>query len=257
MNNHPIVLVHGIMLKDFWRFKAFGKIEKQLNKAGYRAFTADHDGLGTTENNAVQIKAFIERKLEETHSEKVHIIAHSKGGLDALYMIDRLGMADKVSSITFICTPHKGSVIASKLYDLPKIIRAPMAWWCNVVYRIFGDKHPDALKVCEALRRNPHFIVSIENEETQNVFMQSFSSTLKHSKDDFVMGIPLFFSRRLEKCDSDGMVSLDSSQFGEYRGDCLDESISHSEIVDFLARKKKSERVVQFYLKLAEELALR
>ena len=87
--------------------------------------------------------------------------------------------------------------------------------------------------------------------------MQSYTKVLQKSRDDFVMGIPLRFSRRLEDDDSDGLVSVESAKFGEYRGHCTDESISHSEIVDFMVKKSKKEKIYLFYLSLCEELAER
>lgn len=102
---YPIVLAHGVVLKDVGRFKAFGKIEDVLKKQGYAVFNADHDGLGSIENNAAQLKRFIEKILSQTGAERVNVIAHSKGGLDTLYMIDRLGMADQIASLTFISPP--------------------------------------------------------------------------------------------------------------------------------------------------------
>src|SRR5436190_277798 len=43
---------------------------------------------------------------------KVIIIAHSMGGLDARYMISRLGMADRVAALVTLSTPHHGSPYA-------------------------------------------------------------------------------------------------------------------------------------------------
>ena len=78
-----------------------------LEKEGYKVYVADTDGFGSVENNAEQLKSFIERVLSETGAEKVNIIAHSKGGLDAKYMITKLYMEDKIASLTTLCTPHK------------------------------------------------------------------------------------------------------------------------------------------------------
>ena len=51
-SKYPIILVHGVMLKDFWKFKAFGRIEHVLKEDGHLVFTSTHDGLGSIENNA-------------------------------------------------------------------------------------------------------------------------------------------------------------------------------------------------------------
>ena len=76
---------------------------------------------------------------------------------------------------------------------------------------------------------------------------------MQRSRDDFIMGIPHMFSKRMEQLPSDGLVSNESAQFGEYKGS-LDGSISHSEIVDFMASKRKKERIYAFYSRLCEDL---
>ncbi|MBR2611475.1 MAG: hypothetical protein IKC72_00265 [Clostridia bacterium] len=250
---YPIILVHGIMLKDVWHFKAFGKIGKMLKDQGYHVYTSPHDGLGTIENNAQQIKAFILEIMEKEEVSKVNIIAHSKGGLDSLYMIDRLEMSEHVASVTFLSTPHKGSIIATKLYSMPKIIRNFLAFCLNITYKIAGDKKPDALAVCESLKRSDSNVFECF-ESHDGIYMQSYSSEMERSRDDFVMGIPFLFSRHFEGEPSDGMVSVESSIYAIYRGNATEHSISHSQIVDFMVNKSKKEKVYGFYMTLCNEL---
>src|SRR6185369_6230360 len=45
-------------------------------------------------------------------SRKVNILAHSMGGLDARFAIARLGLADRVASLTTVATPHRGTALA-------------------------------------------------------------------------------------------------------------------------------------------------
>ena len=69
------------------------------------------------------------------------------------------------------------------------------------------------------------------------------------------MGIPLTFSRFIEKGRvTDGLVPRDSAIYGRYRGDCVDDSVSHTEIVDFMVRGKKRDKIFAFYSALCEEL---
>lgn len=255
---YPIILVHGVALKDISRFKAFGKIEKLLRAEGYTVCTSDTDGFGAIETNAEQLKAQIEALLEKTGAKKVNLIAHSKGGLDSRYMMTRLGMMPYVASLTCLCTPHKGSVIATKLYALPKFIKGFLAFWITFWYRIFGDRRPAVLKVCKQLSDTPDGTMALFDDTPHDgVFIQSYSTTLEKSRDDFVMGIPLFFSHRFEDIPSDGMVSVESSQYGEYKGNATDLSVSHSEIVDIFAKKSKKEAIYRFYTSLCEDLAKR
>lgn len=253
-SKYPFILVHGIVLKDIKFFKAFGRIEKILKQAGLTVYTAKTDGFGTVENNAAQLKEEVLRVLAAEGAEKVNIIAHSKGGLDARYMIERLGAENTVASLTTLCTPHKGSQIATKILRLPKFLTKIIAFWVNLVYRIFGDKNPDSLSVCKQLQS----ITDVGGDTlnfSDKVYCQSYSATMKRSRDDFIMGIPLMFSKRFEKDFSDGLVSVESAKFGEYRGNCLEESVSHSEIVDFMARRKKKEKIYAFYRQLCSDLS--
>ena len=72
------------------------------------------------------------------------------------------------------------------------------------------------------------------------------------------MGIPLIFFRYFEKGkETDGLVSKESSIFGEYKGYAFNESISHSQITDFFAGKKKKEKIYAFYGALCLDLSNR
>ena len=68
--NYPIILVHGVLLKDVLHFRSFGRIEKILKKENHAVYSSPHDGLGTIENNATQIKAYILKVLELENAKK-------------------------------------------------------------------------------------------------------------------------------------------------------------------------------------------
>ena len=251
---YPIILVHGIIVKELKFFKAFGKIEKTLKDEGFSVYTSLTDGFGSISNNANQLKKQILKILEEEKVSKVNLIGHSKGGLDCKYLIKHLNMEDYVASLTTLSTPHKGSKLADKLLSMPKIIVKFLEFWINLFYKLFKDENPDCVLVAKELS-----VINNIEEETFNfsskVYCQSFSTTLRKSKDDFIMGIPLVFSKRFEKDLSDGMVANYSTKFGDYKGDCLEDSISHSEIVGFSLSKKKRKKVEEFYIELCNELA--
>ncbi len=250
---YPIILVHGIVLKDIMFFRAFGRIAALLREQGNTVYSSRIDGFGKIENNAEQLKQEVLRILAETGAEKINIIAHSKGGLDSKYMIKELGMEECVASLTTLCTPHQGSPIATNILRLPKWILSIVNFWVNFWYKIFGDKQPDAYAVCKQLAQTDD-----AGDETvafsEKVYCQSFSTKLDSSRDDFVMGIPLIFSHYFETRESDGLVSRESAEFANYRGECVDIPVSHTEIVDFLPKKKKREKIYVFYTDLCKEL---
>ena len=255
---YPILLVHGLGMKDTFFMKSFGRIDRILRIQGYTVFKSNVDGFGSVESNAEQLKEEIQGILRENGVEKVNIIAHSKGGLDAKYMIQHCGMAAQVASLTTLCTPHRGSPIASFILRFPKAAVKYAAFWVNTAYRILGDRRPDSFTACEELKRTSNLEQETVNV-AEGVLCQSFSASMRPGEKnaDFIMQIPLFFSRWMEKGSiSDGMVPRDSAVFGKYRGECMEGPISHTEIVDFMVRDKKRDKIYAFYSALCEELVL-
>lgn len=253
-SKYPIILAHGIAAKQLRILNAFGRIGEELEKEGYKVYVADTDGFGSIENNAEQLKKFIEKVLKDTGAEKVNIIAHSKGGLDSKYMITKLGMEDKVASLTTLCTPHKGSIIASKIWDLPMPIKKILAFFIDMFYCLFlGDKYPDSMRACEQLRA-----VNTSEDTLQfsyKVYCQSYSTGISEVKDCFVMALPMKIQHHYEITDNDGVVSEESAQFGCYKGKCLDIPVSHVQIIDLFSKKSQKEQIYSFYKKVCRELA--
>lgn len=254
MCRYPIVLVHGIAMKQIGILNAFGQIGEELKKDGHRVYVAEIDGFGSIETNAEQLKRYISSVLEKEKVDKVNIIAHSKGGLDTKYMITNLGMEHAVASLTTLCTPHKGSIIASKIWELPSFMKKSISFFIDSFYRIvFHDEHPDSMKTCEQLRQ-----IGDDSNEMLNfsylVYCQSYSAVIDKAKDCFIMALPMKIHHHYENYTSDGLVSEDSTQFGNYRGHCLDIPISHVQIIDLFAKKSQKERIYTFYKRVCKEL---
>src|SRR4051794_15723739 len=112
---NPIVLVHGLMGFDAVRVRGFRLrgyfpgVEESLRAAGNRVHCASLSPTAGVAHRADELRAFLDHVAP---ADPVHVIAHSMGGLDARYMVARLGMADRVLSLTTIGTPHRGSPFA-------------------------------------------------------------------------------------------------------------------------------------------------
>lgn len=249
---YPIVLVHGMMVKDFSFWPAFRGISDFLRKQNVTVYVSNQDGVGSIETNAVQLKQEIEKILEKENCEKVNIIAHSKGGVDCRYMISRLDMADRVASLTTLSTPHHGSGLSQKLLQMPHFMAKTIALSTDTFYRILGDKQPDILLLGQELTGDAmeRFNEAVPNAPT--VYYQSFSSTAPHKK-AFLRFIPYQISRYCEQDDTDGMVAVKSSQWGNYRG-CISTELDHFKMVGVYGSKKKLAGVGLFYLHIIQEL---
>ena len=254
---YPILLVHGLGIKDTFFLKSFGLIDKRLRAQGYTVYKSKIDAFGSVQSNAAQLKDEIFSILHETGAEKINIIAHSKGGLDAKCMIEQYGISPHIASLTTLCTPHGGSPIASFILRFPRLAVKYLAFWVNLIYRVLGDQSPDSFAACEDLQRGINARQQTISD-SDGIMYQSFSATMRPGliPTDFAMYFPLILSRTIEKeMPSDGLVPRDSAVFGHFRGDCVDDSISHTEIIDFMLCKKKKEKVYSFYTALCEELA--
>ncbi|OLE52290.1 MAG: hypothetical protein AUG51_18830 [Acidobacteria bacterium 13_1_20CM_3_53_8] len=132
MNNYPIILAHGIARFDFLLanfiknlgplgsfvevatdgINYFKGIARRLRKNGFDVYHSSVSFAAGLPRRAEDLAGEVNRVLELKGCDKVHIIAHSMGGLDARYMIARLGMSEKICSLTTIGTPHLGTSFA-------------------------------------------------------------------------------------------------------------------------------------------------
>lgn len=116
MLKYPIILVHGatmgkaqlevgpVNFGDYFR-----NIPKYLTRLGARVYVPSLSTDSSFDERGHQLAKFIR---EKTGSEKVNIVAHSLGGLDARYLVSRLKF-EGVASITTIATSHRGTPMAN------------------------------------------------------------------------------------------------------------------------------------------------
>lgn len=115
----PIVLVHGILgfnnlaVAGMTVATYFRLIPEALRNAGHLVpEPPELNTAGSIAERAQDLKNYLHNN-GDVAGRKVHIIGHSMGGLDSRFMISKLGMADRVLSLTTIATPHHGSPLAN------------------------------------------------------------------------------------------------------------------------------------------------
>jgi triacylglycerol lipase len=121
----PFVLVHGIF--GFGQLRVgqtpiasyFREIPEALRADKYTVSDPPQlNPAGSVAVRANDLRSYLQNpENTEVVGKRVHIIAHSMGGLDARYMISHLGMADRVMSLTTIGTPHHGSPLANLIIE--------------------------------------------------------------------------------------------------------------------------------------------
>ena len=187
---YPIVMVHGMGFRDgvlcYW-----GRIPKTLQKYGAKVFFGNQDSCGSIETNAEKVKDSILKVLKETNSEKVNIIAHSKGGLESRYIVSSMGMEDKIASISTISTPHNGSVTIDVLMKaaekFPKSLLKLAFGTNDLIAKIKGDKNPDTFKAVNQLTTSYAQKFNAENPDSGKIYYQSYSFVMDNPFSDIFM----------------------------------------------------------------------
>ena len=250
---YPVVLVHGIVAHDRGRIINFwGRIPKKLQENNVKVFFGNTDSWGSYESNAEILKATIDRILDETNSEKVNIIAHSKGGIDSRYLIWKYNYGDKVASLTTISTPHHGAEIADLIYS-QKIVHSRITKNALIIYgKLYGDTNPDLFNVNYQLttEKMKEFNENIGMDD--RVYYQSIYTLMNNSFDDLMF----FYSYRYIKNingDNDGIVSEYSARWGDNIIK-IEGGISHAEIVDLKKKKISGINIPDIYMRIVNEL---
>ena len=106
----PILLVHGIVSNR----SIFTLLRRGLTRRGFsNVFAMNYTTLSTdVRTAAARLSEEVERIVEETGFERIHIIGHSLGGLIGRYYVTRLAGDARVHTLVTLGTPHTGTYAA-------------------------------------------------------------------------------------------------------------------------------------------------
>jgi triacylglycerol lipase len=238
---HPIVFAHGYLglasvglrlaRRDY-----FVGVRERLEALGYTVYLARLSPTGSVSLRAAQLA----QQIESIRAERVNIIAHSMGGLDARYAITHLGLHSRVASLTTIGTPHHGTPIADSSAMF-------LGEWTNI--RKILDRvgaNVDGLYDLTTLRMEEF------NRLVQNVAGVVYSSVVGaitpfgRPVNPFLLPSYTFLQRTVGP--NDGIVPAESQKWGDVVGEI---HADHWEQVGW-SRTFDAQR---FYTVLAEHLA--
>lgn len=208
---HPVVLAHGIMGFDQLgvgpvKNHYFRGVEPRLTKLGARVYAFRVRPTASVHARAEELA----RAVRELDADKVNIIAHSMGGLDARYLASKLGMAAKVASITTIGTPHRGTPLADLGTGLWGIAPTAKMLLEKMGVDVNGFFDLTTSRMAEFNRAVP---------DARGVF---YGSWVARAPGSITVMNPLLLPTwkliRAKAGDNDGLVPLDSQQWGEVFG---------------------------------------
>lgn len=244
---YPVLFVHGVGYRDVGirLINYWGRIPDALKSEGCRVYFGGQDAWGTIEDNAGALAARVRGVLAESGAEKVNIIAHSKGGLDARKMLTLPGMAESVASLTTVATPHHGLEWVDKLLRLPPFLFSIASKYLDKLYRkIMGDENPCSLEVANQFTTGYMKKFNAEVTDAPGVYYQSYTAAMSHNFSDFFLWI-IHAVIKHNGGENDGLVTVESAKWTNFRGVWRTESrrgISHLDEIDFRRTDMRQKR---------------
>ncbi len=247
----PVVLHHGFMgLGDIKlgpvKLSYFRGIDRAISERGHAVIVPHVHPTGSVELRARQLKEQILRSLKPLNMERGRflLIAHSMGGLDARYMISKLGMDDQVAALLTVTTPHRGT---------------PYADWAlqNIGKRLGGLRLMKMLGLdVQALSDLTTASCRQFNRQIKNApGVQYFSVSAArpwHRVPPFAVHAHKLITAA--EGDNDCLVSVKSSTWGEHLGVWPADhfhTVNHKMIVEL---KNKTGDISKFYLKALDQV---
>ncbi|OAL54221.1 alpha/beta-hydrolase [Pyrenochaeta sp. DS3sAY3a] len=231
---NTIVLAHGLLGFDelrlagqyipgiqYWR-----GITDALAAKGIEVIVAAVPPSGSIEARA---KMLAERIAQKAKGKRVNIIAHSMRGLDSRYMISQLKPTEfKILSLTTIATPHRGSAFADYMFQTIGPLGTKRLY---KVLEYFGLETGAFTQLTQEYMRdnfNP------KTPDVADVKYYSYGASLEPSR--WSVFAPSHAIIKPVEGVNDGLVSVSSSQWGEYKGTLI--GVSHLDLINWTNRLK-------------------
>lgn len=233
---------------QYWR-----GIKDALRANGIEVITA---AVGPTDSIEHRGAALTDYISHHANGRAVNIVAHSMGGLDSRYMISQLKPSNVVvKSLTTIATPHHGSAFADYVFEKIGRDRLPRVYQAMERLGVPTGAYSQLTRAYMADEFNP----KTPDREDVRYFSYGAScqpnwwSSFWHSE---------WVIRQIEGA-NDGLVSVESARWGEYKGTLVD--VSHLDLINWTNRlrwmlweltgNRRQFNAVAFYLSIADMLA--
>ena len=255
---YPLLLVHGVFFRDMKYLNYWGRIPAELKANGANIFYGKQQSAASVKNSAEEILERIKYITNKTGCEKVNIIAHSKGGLDARYAISCLGADEVVASLTTINTPHRGCIFAEYLLNkAPEKLKNSLANRYNQALKKLGDQSPHFLAAVNDLTASRCSEINAVATDCDSVFYQSVSSKSNNVRSGkFPLNISYPLVQHFDGA-NDGLVSVESAKWGtKFNLICVTgkRGVTHADVIDLNRENIDGFDVREFYVQLVGEL---
>ncbi|MEX2601403.1 MAG: hypothetical protein WD355_07130 [Balneolaceae bacterium] len=255
--NHPVLLCHGYgAIASVVNPSPLYEVCLILRKHGVLAFAPNIVPYATIEIRAEQWAERIHTLVETYSFEKLHIIAHSMGGLDLRYALNHADIAPYTASLTSVATPHRGTILAEFVLNTPGLVKEKLGefanWFGN---NLFPKSKSDSVGAIHQLTReyvreqfNP------ANPDVAGIPYYSYSAASGKGTGQPVNTIYRYQNNLIfeEEGPNDSFVSVESAKWGEHLGTA---PISHIEQMHINVSKERKKLVENFWVNLCKDIS--
>ncbi len=235
---YPIVLAHGVCRFDIlWKesleldnnddperdkLHYFKGIRTMLKAEGYDVYHSSVSWAAGVDIRAEDLRQNVVEVLKKTGADKVNIIAHSMGGLDARHMLfnDRNNgkVHERIASLTTISTPHHGSQFADWGLDHLSLV-IPTARMLGLDLKALEDLKTD---VCNSFNERSD-VDAFEKACEESIVFQTYAGRQTFWGVFNALKLPYYIIEK-EDGENDGLVSVESAKWrDEYFKGTIDE----------------------------------
>ena len=281
----PIVLIHGFNAGPTTSFA--DQIPETLRADGDAVFTLALPPFQSVEARAKVIAEQLEAIMSKTGANKVNLVGHSQGGLDARYLVSTMGWGDRVASVTTLATPHRGSPLADMALAMPA---GADDYGASVARWVGRHVHESTMAESADLRGNAKSLsvagaaqFNANNPNVPGVFYQSWagvSSVMGDAKpgqqgaeamdpaqpagtggnhlNPLMYAAAMMMAAKAPGQPNDGVVTVDSAKWGQFNGVLPADHLDLEGVGGFESDKKRTGFDPRaFYVRMARDLAKR
>ena len=208
---YPLVFIHGAGGFDrIFNLTYFYNIEDYLQKNDYEVFVPKLTAYDRIEKRSKQIVDYV----DSLGFDKVNLLGHSLGGVDARYAISQYGLSKKVASLTTISSPHYGT---SAIDVILGIIPCKVCFLASKAMEKIGMDFDVFIQMSKTYMTN-EFNHNVPDSPDVEYFSWSGKASLTGKNKVKPFLLTFFTIISLMDGANDGMVSVDSAKWGNWLG---------------------------------------
>ena len=217
-----VVLMHGFgAFMHLLANRSIRPIVRSLGAAGYRVHAPVVQPYNTVADRAEMWMSHL-AAIRDGEPGPMHLVGFSSGGLDARYIVSKLGGHEFVASLTTISTPHRGSTLASYVLESSEFVRNRITRFADWMGdRLHESQASDARRALEQL--TPDYMTDVFNPDVQDhahVVYRSWAGRAGKGTGVPILPVLRFGNRIIyeQEGPNDGLVSVKSAEWTGFQG---------------------------------------